>query len=166
MSKAAAHLRLVDTNTGEVVDASTPEEENRALRLALARLQRSYDALIADKARERKEYAHRADIEDAFRDWQEKMVAAGYKGKGRCKLGDARFDAVKSILEAGYTLKDLKAANTGIARYPYEVYGRRCESGAESSLYLDLGRVCEKEWRFEECARLGYLVEKAREEAA
>jgi hypothetical protein len=160
--KAAAHLRLVDTQTGELVEHEDPADTIRALQASLSRLQRSYDALIRNKAAERRNYRRRADIDMAFEDWKNKLVAAGMKGKARCKLSDDRFDAMKAIAEAGYTLQDFQRANTGIATHPYVVYGKRRQTGSDDALNVDIAWVCEKARRFEECARLGYLMEKER----
>jgi hypothetical protein len=80
MAKPA--LRVID-GAGELVDFTTPEEENKALRSALTRLQNAYNALARDKAAERKTYSSRVLVEDAFADWQAKLVAAGFKGKAR-----------------------------------------------------------------------------------
>jgi hypothetical protein len=155
------HLRVVD-GKGEVFECGSPEETIRALEAALTRAQRTIDALRADKAAERKNYMRRAVIEEAFADWQDKLVKAGQKGKARCKLGDARFDAMKAIAEAGYTLEDFRLANTGIAEFQYVVYGKRRQQGTEADRQVDIGYACEKEGRFEEAARLGAIVERSR----
>jgi hypothetical protein len=158
-------LRVVNGD-GELVDFTTAEEENKALRAALTRLQNAYNALARDRAAERKRYADRAVIEDAFEDWKAKMVAAGMKGKARCKLSDDRFDSMRSMVEAGYTLEDFLLANTGLAAARFVVYGKRRATGSPGDLDVDIGSVCERAKRFEEAVRIGYAVEKAREAAA
>ena len=162
MSRPA--LRLVDGN-GEIVDDADPHETIRALESALTRAQRTIDALRADKTRQRMTYANRMVIEDAFHDWQTKLVAAGHKGKARCKLSDDRFDAMKAMVEAGYTLEDFELVNTGIAEFPFVVYGKRRQSGSKDAVEVDIAWCCEKARRFEEAARLGAIVERARADA-
>jgi flavin-binding protein dodecin len=160
-AKPARHLRVVDTK-GEVFECGSPEETIRALEAALTRAQKTIDALRADKAAERKSYMRRALIEDAFMDWREKLVVAGQKGKARCKLSDDRFDAMKAMAEAGYTLEDFRLVNTGIAEFQFVVYGKRRATGPEADRQVDIAFACEKARRFEEAARLGAIVEKAR----
>lgn len=157
----ARHLRVIDGD-GEIIENASTEEENKALRAALTRSENVIRALRADKAAERKRYANRAVIEDAFSDWQSKLVNAGFKGKARCKLSDDRFDAMKAIVEAGYTLEDFRLANTGIATCPYVVYGKRRQQGGKADMNVDIAFVCEKARRFEEAAQIGALVERAR----
>ena len=161
MSAAARHLRIIDGD-GEVLDLSSPEETIHALQAALTRAQRTIDGLRADKTRERRSYEQRAVIEDAFHDWQTKLVAAGLKGKARCKLSDDRFDAMKAMVEAGYTLEEFELVNTGIAEFRYVVYGKRRQHGPDDALNVDIAWACEKARRFEEAARLGAVVVKAR----
>lgn len=159
---SARHLRVVDGN-GELVDNASPEETIHALQAALTRAQRTIDALRADKTRERKQYAKRMIIEDAFDDHITKLVNAGLKGKKRCKLSDDRFDAIKAMVEAGYTLEDFELVNTGIAEFQFVVYGKRRQHGPDDSRNVDIAWTCEKARRFEEAARLGAIVMKARE---
>jgi hypothetical protein len=156
-------LRVIDCD-GELVDFTTAEEENKALRSALTRLQNAYNALARDKAAERKRYVSDSFLEDAFEDWKAKLVAAGHKGKARCKLSDDRIDAMRGMAEAGYTLEDFRLVNTGIAACPYVVYGRRQQRGAERDVQVDIAWCCEKARRFEEAAKIGYQVEKVRGE--
>ncbi len=157
----APHLRLVDTTTGELIEHETPEEENRALRAALTRAERSNRALKAQLAAERQKARKSHPIDDAFADWKAKLVAAGLKGKARCKITDDRVDAMAKLFDAGYTLDDFKLANTGLAEFQFVVYGKRRQTGAEDARRVDLGWCCEKASRFEEAARLGAVVEKA-----
>jgi hypothetical protein len=163
-------LRVIDGN-GELIDLidvadhGDPTAENKALRSALTRLDNAYKALVANKAAERQKYVYRSVINDAFEDWRDKLVAAGMKGKAKCKLTDDRFDAMKAMVEAGYTLGDFMNVNTGIAACRFVVYGKRRQSGPDDSLQVDIGYVCEKARRFEEAARLGAIVKKAQEQA-
>lgn len=163
-----AHLRVVDTN-GEIHDLeefSDPVEENKALRAALTRQENVIKALRADKAAERRNYVQRALIEDAFEDWRRKMVAAGMRGKARCKLSDDRFDAMKGMAEAGYSLADFELVNEGLAACRFVSYGKRSDRGQPSDVQVDIAYVCEKARRFEEAAQIGYRVVKAREACA
>lgn len=159
---AARHLRVLDGD-GEILEIDDPATENRALRAALTRAENVIKGLKSDKAHERKQYADRGLIEDAFNDWKTKLVAAGHKGKARCKLSDDRFDAIKAMIEAGYTLADFELVNTGIAEFQFVVYGKRRQQGSEDAREVDIAYVCDKARRFEEAARLGAFAEKAKQ---
>jgi hypothetical protein len=125
---------LIDGN-GEVIDYEGPDDTIRALESALARLQRSHDALVRDKHAERKQHPDRALIEDVFQDWQERT------GRKRSKLTDDRFDAIKCLVEKGYTRRHFELVNLALAAYPFERYGQRYADGAqlaEMELHDDL----------------------------
>lgn len=156
-----AHLRLVDSN-GEIVEHESVEEENRALRSALTRAENVIKGLRAQLAQERQKARKAHPIDDAYQDWKAKLIAAGRKGMSRAKLSDDRVDAMARMFEAGYTLEDFKLANTGIAEFQFVVYGKRRQHGSDDARDLCIGKVCEKARRFEECARLGAIVTKAR----
>lgn len=163
---SARPLLRVLTNDGEVLETSSVEEENAALRSALTRAEKSNTALRAMLADERKKARTTHPIDDAFEDWQAKVVEAGMKGKARCKLSDDRIDALAKMFTAGYTLEDFLLVNSGIAAFRFVVYGKRRQSGCESDVNVELVYVCKEAWRFEEAAKLGYLAEKAREAQA
>lgn len=160
-ARPARHLRLLDGD-GQVVDFATAEEENEALRAALSRAERVIRNLRAElvdnRAKARKEYA----VDLAFADWQDTMVAAGFRGKAKCKLSNDRIDAIAAIFAAGYGLEDFKLAHVGLAAYPYVVYGKRRDRGTKEDVQVDIGFVCSVARRFEEAARLGFLVERTR----
>jgi hypothetical protein len=163
MAQPARHPAFrVIAGDGELIEDPDLVTENRALRSALTRLQNAYNALVADKAAERKAYAARADVEDIFEDWKRKMVAAGFRSKARCKLSDNRFDAIKAMLEAGYTLEHFLLANSGVAAMPYVLYGKRVPAGAEKDLQLEIAYICKEAHRFEEAANIGHRAEKAK----
>lgn len=158
-------LRVLDGD-GQVHEITTAEDENQALRSALTRAENVIRGLKAQLAAERQKARRTHPIDDAFEDWQTKLVAAGHKGKARCKLSDDRIDGINSMFEAGYTLADFELVNTGIAAAQYVVYGKRRDRGSRNDLEVDIAYVCEKARRFEEAARIGHLVEKARAEQA
>ena len=163
MSGAAArHLRVIDGN-GEVLEPSGPEEQVRALEQALVRSQRTIDGLRNQLADKRKTARKTYPIDETFEDWKAKLVAAGLKGKAKCKLSNDRVDAINAMFEAGYTLADFKLVNTGLAACQYVVYGRRQQTGQAKDHKVDIGYVCEKAGRFEEAARIGHIVNKAKE---
>lgn len=161
---SAAHLRLVDTTTGELVEQDDPVEENRALRAALTRAENVIKGLRLQLDQERQKARKAHPIDEAFEDWKAKLVAAGRKGMSRAKLSDDRVDAMARMFEAGYTLEDFKLVATGLAEFQFVVYGKRRQSGSDDARNVDVAYVCEKARRFEECARLGAIVEKARKE--
>jgi hypothetical protein len=163
VSQPARHPAFrVIAGDGELIEDPDLVTENRALRSALTRLQNAYNALRADKAAERKAYAARAEIEEAFADWKAKMIAAGFKGKKSCKLTPDRFDAMREIFDAGYTLEHFLLVNSGIAAMPYVQFGKRTPTGQEKDIRLDLTYVCKQAERFEEAANIGHRAEKAR----
>ena len=158
---ARGHLRVVDRE-GNVSDPADAEETIYALQAALSRAQKTIDGLKGQLAENRSKARATHPIDDAFEDWKAKVVAAGFKGKARCKLSDDRIDAMNSMFEKGYTLEDFRLANTGLAEFPYVVYGKRRQSGSKDALDNDIGWACEKARRFEEAARLGFVVEHNR----
>ena len=160
---AVAHLRLIDGN-GEIVEHGSLEEENAALRAALTRAENVVKGLRAQLAAERQQARRTYPIDEVFSDWQAKMVAAGLKGKARCKLTDDRVDGMTKMFAAKYTLADFQLVNTGLAAYQFVVYGKRRGHGSDDARLVDLGWVCEKARRFEEAANLGALAEKAQQE--
>lgn len=161
MSAKANHLRVVDGD-GNVTEFASVEEENEGLRAALSRAEKIIRNLRAElqdnRAKARK--AHPIDL--AFTDWQDAMVAAGFKGKARCKLSNDRIDAMAGMFEAGYTLEDFKLAILGMAGNPYVIYGKRRDRGNAGDVEVDLGYVCAHARRFEEAARLGFVIEHSR----
>jgi hypothetical protein len=111
-----------------------------------------------NRAKARKKYP----IDLAWTDWQDAMVGAGFKGKAKCKLSNDRIDAMAGIFEAGYTLADFKLAILGLAANPYVIYGKRRPNGNADDVEVDLTYVCKEAKRFEEAARLGFVIEHAR----
>lgn len=154
---AARHLTVIDTQTGEVIEAQDPMDEVKALRASLARQEKIITALRNDKARERKNYARRATVEEQFEAWQQAT------GKTRSRLTDDRFDAIRGLLEMKepYTPEQWKLMLTGLEHYPFVVYGTRRTHGNEESRKVDIEYVCAKGARFEELANLGARVLKA-----
>lgn len=151
---AARHLTVIDSHTGEVIEAQDPLDEVKALRASLARQEKIITALRNDKARERKTYLQRGVVEDMFADWQRAT------GKTRSRLTDDRFDAIRGLLEMKepYTPEQWKLMLTGLEHYPYVVYGARRAHGNEESKRVDIEYVCAKGARFEELANLGARV--------
>jgi len=156
---AAPHLRLVDTETGEIVEHDDPVAENKALRASLTRAENVIKGLRASLADQRKTYPKRSLVQDVFEDWQ---ARTGHK---RSKLTDDRFDAIKSLVEKDYTFEHFQLVNAALAAFPYERYGRRYETGQKAERKDDIGWVCEKGRRFELLANLGHEL-RAKERAA
>jgi hypothetical protein len=124
---AARHLTVIDTSTGEVIEAQDPLDEVKALRASLARQEKIITALRNDKARERKNYLRRGIVEEMFEAWQHAT------GKTRSRLTDDRFDAIRGLLEMKepYTPEQWKLMLAGLEHYPYVVYGARRSHGSE-----------------------------------
>lgn len=161
MSRAKAHLRVVDKD-GEIFETSSPEETIRALEAALTRAQRTIDGLKLQLDDQRAKARKTHPIDEAFEDWKAKLVAAGMKGKAKCKLSPDRIDRMAAMFDAGYTLENFQQVNAGIAAFPFVKYGKRMAQGAETDREICIAYVCKEGRRFEEAARLGYMVEKAR----
>jgi hypothetical protein len=159
---AARHLRVIDGD-GEVLELEDAATENKALRAALTRSENVIKGLKAQMAAERQKTRKVYPVDDAFKDWRDKLVDAGRKGMRRAKLSDDRIDAIGKMFEAGYTLEDFALVSTGISEFQFIVYGKRRQQGAEDARNVDIAYVCEKARRFEEAARLGAIVEKARQ---
>jgi hypothetical protein len=157
VSAAARHLRVI-----EVLDLSSPEETIHALQAALTRAQRTINGLELQLSDQRAKLRKAHPIDPAFHDWRDKLVRAGRKGMARSRLSPDRITSMGAMFEAGYTLEDFELANTGIAACQFVRYGKRCESGAEKDHRVCIGWVCKEAVRFEEAARLGALVMKAR----
>jgi hypothetical protein len=158
-------LRVIDGN-GEVVETTSVEQENIALRTALTRAENVIKGLRGQLADERKKARQTYPIDAVFTDWQAKLVAAGLKGKAQCKLSNDRVDAIRKMFEAGYTFGDFELVNTGLAACQFVRYGKRYERGAEADRDVDLVTVCKLAKRFEEAARIGAVVKKAAEAVA
>lgn len=158
---AARHLRALDGD-GEVVEFATAEEENEALRSALTRAEKIIRNLRAELVDNRAKARKKYPIDLAFTDWQDAMVAAGFKGKARCKLSNDRIDAMAAMFDAGYTLEDFKLAISGMAANPYVIYGKRRAQGNTGDVEVDLGYLCTQARRFEEACRLGFVIEHTR----
>jgi hypothetical protein len=155
------HLRLIDGN-GQLVEEADQTETIKALEASLTRAENVIKGLRNALAEERQKTRKQYPLDEAFEDHKAKLVAAGLKGKKRCKLTDDRIDAMGKLFAAGYTLEDFRLANTGLAEFRYVVFGKRRQSGADDALQVDLEFVCSKARRFEEVVRLGAIVEKAR----
>lgn len=152
---SARHLRVVDTETGEIHENPDPSETIKALEAALVRAQSTITGLKAKYANDRATYAKRSLVEDIIDDWK---VATGHP---KSKRTDDRFDAVKNYLEKGYTREHFEMVLAGLKAYPYVVYGVRRASGSKSDRKDDIAYVCEKGRRFEDLAVLGHELKKA-----
>lgn len=150
----ASHLRLVDTDTGEIVHTTDPAEEIKALQAALVRAERTIAGLRADKERKRKEHARREDVTDIFDEWR---LETNHR---RSKLTDDRFDAIASLLDKGYTREHFSEVIAGLKAAPRVLYGRRGLAGDRKD---DIEWVCAKGARFEAAAVIG---RKVRQEVA
>lgn len=150
----AAHLRLVDTETGEIVEHEDAHTENIALRAALTRAENVIKGLRSALADQRTAYPKRGLIEDAFTDWQHRT------SHKKSKLTDDRFDAIKSMVDKGYSFEHFTLVNEALAALPYERYGKRYPTGSKGERKDDIGWVCEKGRRFEQLANHGHELRK------
>lgn len=161
MSRAKAHLRVVGAD-GEVFETASPEETIRALEAALTRAQKTIDGLKLQLDDKRAKARKTHPVDEAFEDWKAKLVAAGMKGKAKCKLSPDRIDRIAAMFDAGYTLEHFLLVNSGIAACPFVKYGKRVQQGAEGDREICIGYVCKEGRRFEEAARIGAMVERSR----
>jgi hypothetical protein len=121
--EAARHLRAVDAQTGEIaddVDVQALQAELAEVKSELELLQQDFlkklaeiRRLKADKERERLIYTRRAEVEEVFDYWR---ATCNHK---RSKLTPLRFDAVKGILEHGYSPEQIRLAIDGAAFDPF-----------------------------------------------
>lgn len=158
---AAPHLRLVDTETGDVHDAACPhcavaQAEAETWEQEVLKLKRQIKRIEADKERERKEHALRATILDVIDEWREKT---GHKGS---KVSADRFDAVRRMLETEYTRENFSEMIAGLAAYPFQRYsGRFAEKVPNSERRDDIAYACKTGERFEKLAVLGRQARSA-----
>jgi hypothetical protein len=109
---AAPHLRLIDTETGEVQDhTSCPRcaeaiAEAEAWERKLLAADREIQRMKADKDAERLKDPKRAEIEGLFDYWREKCRHPN------AKLDGARHDLIKKALKR-YTVDQLRMAIAG-----------------------------------------------------
>lgn len=155
---AARHLRIVDLDSGEILEADvglealtarvTQLEENladaerdlRAKRRRIAELER-------DKQAERDNYERRDELVEIVNEWRRVC------NKPRAKLTDDRFDAVRALLDVTkpkpYTREHFSLAFAGAAFDPYIV---RRKNGSEKR-FDDLALICRGGAQLEEFIR-------------
>jgi hypothetical protein len=151
-------LRVINSETGEIerttcagcndllaqlnatlTDRDLAEKEIRRQRVQI-------NALKKDRERERETYAARARVEKLFADWQ-RIV-----GKKNSKMGPARFDALKKMVELGYTDEQFELAFYGAKHNPFVKDGKR---------FQDLELICRNEAKFEDFANRGAAAVRA-----
>jgi hypothetical protein len=152
-------LHLVDAN-GEIVRSSCAgcnehlaqlDTYKRDLELSEAEirnLRRTVAALRKDKQRERDAHKDRRRIEALWQTYQ------GILGKQSSKLGAARFDAIRRMVELGYTDEHFECAFYGAKVDPF-VDGR-------GKRFDDIELVCRNEAKFESFANKGAAAVRAR----
>lgn len=122
-----------------VTDRDLAEKEIRRQRVQI-------NALKKDRERERETYAARARVEKLFADWQ-RIV-----GKKASKMGPARFDALKKMIELGYTDEQFELAFYGAKHNPFMSGGKK---------FQDLELICRNEAKFEDFANRGAVALRA-----
>lgn len=151
-------LQLINAETGEVerstcagcndlltqlaavtTDRDLAEKEIRRQRVQI-------NALKKDRERERQTYAQRARIEKLFADYCRILE------KPNCKLGAARFDALRKMVELDYTDAQFELAFYGAKHDPFVKDGRR---------FQDLELICRNESKFESFANRGAVALRA-----
>jgi hypothetical protein len=151
-------LQLVDAN-GEVIRSSCAacnehlaqlESYKRDLELSekeIRNLRRTVDALRRSKQKERDEYRQRARVEALWQMYQEIV------GKKSSKLGAARFDAIRRMVELGYTDEHFECA----------FYGAKvaCFVDGKGRRFDDVELICRNEAKFEASANKGAAAVKA-----
>lgn len=154
---AAPHLRLINTETGELHAETTDcpgcadaRAEAETWEQDVLKLKRQIKQMLADKERERKEYAARVVVLDVFDEWREKT---GHKNS---KLTADRFDGIRRMLETEYTREQFSWMIDGLAAYPYQRYSARfAEKVPNSERRDDVAYACKTGERFEKLAVLG-----------
>lgn len=153
-----AHLKLVDLDTGEVLDdeigIGVLKDRIASLEEALALAERDLRAkrrriseLERDKRAEREHYERRDEVASIFAEWAEVC------GKRRAKLSDDRFDAIRALLDVTkpkpYTREHFTLAIQGAAYDPFIV--RRKNGSAKR--FDDIALICKGASQFEEFIR-------------
>jgi hypothetical protein len=154
---AAPHLRLINTETGELHAETTDcpgcadaRAEAETWEQDVLKLKRQIKRMLADKEIERKEYAARVVVLDVFDEWREKT---GHKNS---KLTADRFDGIRRMLETEYTREQFSWMIDGLAAYPYQRYSARfAEKVPNSERRDDIAYACKAGERFEKLAVLG-----------
>jgi hypothetical protein len=152
-------LHLVDEH-GEIIRSSCPAcnehirdkdnlvRDREVLEAENRRLLRNIAAMKKDKERERESYRQRARVEGLWQMYQEIV------GKKSSKLGAARFDAIKRMVELGYTDEHFECAFYGAKVDPFvDAKGRRFD---------ELELVCRNEAKIESFANKGAAAVKSR----
>jgi hypothetical protein len=159
----APHLRLINTETGELHTDTTDcpqcadaRAEAETWEQEVLKLKREVKRVLADKARERREYMNRAVIIDVFDEWRQ---ATGHEGS---KLTNDRFDGIRRMLEAEYTRENFTEMIAGLAAFPFQRYSARfAEKVPNSERRDDVAFACKTGERFEKLAVLGRQARKA-----
>lgn len=154
---AAPHLRLINTETGELHAETTDcpgcadaRAEAETWEQEVLKLKRHIKRMDADKERERKDHARRNEILDIIDEWRDKT---GHKGS---KPSGDRFDAVRRMLETDYTRENFSEMIDGLAAFPYQRYSARfAEKVPNSERRDDIAYACKTGERFEKLAVLG-----------
>lgn len=159
---AQAHLKVVDTQTGEIIRTCPhcdQEELIDALNKEIGKLCRRIDSLERDREAERLAHPKRVLIEKLHSFWQQQA------NKPRSGLTSDRHDAIEKLLRSR-TDEEIRWAVVGACRFPYysqTMIGHRVSDAPfkGAKRYDNWSHLAEKADRFEELANLGYQWCKA-----
>ena len=114
------------------MDLANAEKELRKAR-------RRIRALEAEREQERLDYPERHEIEEIFAEWQEVC------GKHRSKLTADRFDAIRGMVEMGYSRREFTLAIAGAAYDPFTTEARN----GRKIVHNDIELICREGKKFE-----------------
>jgi hypothetical protein len=149
-------LKLVDPETGELVEHVCPGCEERDVQIA--GLHQTLDMQARKLGRLERQLA---DEDPASHHPQSKEIGElidhwkAVTGHPRAKRSKDRYEVIKARLKDGYTLDDLRLAITGIGAFPYNRNGRREREGRPSERYDKLSIALGSGENVERFANLG-----------
>ena len=160
----AAHLRVVDTSTGEIREAADDrdyrirdlEDQKAGLERTIA-MQAKRIGTLERKVREEEDPSTHPKGKEIVALIERWMRATDHP---RSKVSADRIKLVKSRLKDGYTVEQLELAVDGIGAYRYVTNGHRTRTGNPTNRHDRLGIALAGGEKVEEFARLGYQARK------
>jgi hypothetical protein len=158
-SVSANPLRLVNAETGEVVEADRRvadlEDQVAGLLLTVKAQSRKMGSLERELLKyDPKETAQPDELAALIERWKWKT------GHHKSKASKDRFDLIRARLKDGYTLQELELAIDGLGAYPYRVYDKRFPRGRDADRHDQLSDALGSSERVEKLAKLGYYARK------
>jgi uncharacterized phage protein (TIGR02220 family) len=154
------HLRLVNSETGEVhdVDSHTADLEDKiaGLKVTVDKQAREIGRLTRKLEQDDPQAHHpqRREIHDLIEYWKEAT------GHTKSKASKDRFDLIRARLKDGFDLDTIRLAIDGIARFPYVVNAQRRTEGKTSQRFDQLSHALGSGEKVERFANLGHQARR------